>query len=154
MDECQRVAGQRFIKTVIISSKWKRVYQFIQSQERFTNRHENGTFSEEGHDLISLFDLGNTPLNTEQKERTFALLKKMSHVFASDQNDLGCAEAVENEIHLTDNAPSREPYRRVPPGQLDEFKEAAEKMLSSGVISESKSPYSSPVVLVSKKTVT
>ena len=154
MDECQPVAGQRFIETANISSKWKRDYQFIQSQIRFTNRHENGTVSEEGDDLISLFDLDDTPLNTEQKERTFALLKKMSHVFARDQNDLACAEAVENEIHLIDDVPSREPYRRVPPGQLDKFKEAVEKMLLSGVISESKSPYASPVVLVSKKTVT
>ena len=95
-----------------------------------------------------------TPLNTEQKERTFALLKKMSHVFARDQNDLASAEVVGNEIHLTDNVPSREPYRRVPPGQLDEFKKAMERMLSSGVISESKSPYVSLVVSVSKKTVT
>ena len=90
MDECQRVAGQRFIETANISCKWKLVYQFIQSQEWFTNQHENGTVSEEGDDLISLFDLDDTPLNTEQKERTFALLKKMSHVFARDQNDLAC----------------------------------------------------------------
>ena len=151
MDECQRVAGQRFIETASISSKWKRVYQFIQSQERFTNRHADGTVSEEGDDLSSLFDLDDTPMNTEQKERTFALLKKMSHVFARDQNDFGCAEAVEHEIHLTDNVPSREFCRRVPPGQLDEFKEAVEKMLSSGVIRESKSPYASLVVLVRKK---
>ena len=151
MDECQRATRQRFLETVNISSKWKRVYQFIQSQGRFTYRHENGTVSEEGDDPSSLFDLDDTPLSTEQKGRTFALLKKMSHVFARYQNDLGCAEAVEHEIHLTDNVPSREFCRRVPPGQLDEFKEAVEKMLSSGVIRESKSPYASLVVLVRKK---
>ena len=75
----------------------------------------------------------------------------MSQVFASDQNDFRCAEAVESKIHLTD-VPSSELYKRVPPGQLDEFKEAVEKM-PSGVISEPKSPYASPVVLVCTKTV-
>ena len=56
MDECQRVAGQTYIETASISSKWKQVYQFIQSQIRFTNWHENGTVSEKGDDLISLFN--------------------------------------------------------------------------------------------------
>ena len=100
MDECQRVAGQRFLETANISSKWKRVYQFIQSQERFTSQHENGNVSEEGDDLSSLFDLDDTLLSTEQKERTFAMLKKMSHVFARDQNDLVCAEAVEQSTTM------------------------------------------------------
>jgi hypothetical protein len=52
---------------------------------------------------------------------------------------------------LSDSIQARQPCRRVPPGQLEEFKESIEQMLSSGVIRESKSPYASPAVLVRKK---
>lgn len=47
--------------------------------------------------------------------------------------------------------PFKEAYRRVPPGQLEEFRDAVRDLLDTGVIAESKSPYASPVVLVKKK---
>ena len=107
--------------------------------------------SEDGNNFDNLFDLDDTPLSAEQKERMLGILKRMSHVFARDQNDLGCAQAVEHKINFTDNVPSRQPCRRTPPGQLEEFKEAVENMSLSGVVRESKSPYASPVMLVRKK---
>lgn len=58
---------------------------------------------------------------------------------------------VEHETHLTQEFPFKEPYRRVPPGQLEEFRDAIRDLLETGVIVESKSPYASPVVLVKKK---
>ena len=106
--------------------------------------------SEDGNNFDNLFDLDDTPLSAEQKERTLDILKRMSHVFARDQNDLGCAQAVEHTIHFTDIVPSKQPCRRALPGQLEEFKEAVKNMLYSGVIRESKSRYASPVMLVSR----
>ncbi|KAK3731801.1 hypothetical protein QZH41_007622 [Actinostola sp. cb2023] len=103
------------------------------------------------HHLREFFNLDDTTLNADEKTKTHALLSKMSYVFAKDDKDLGCTAAVRHEILLTDNVPTREPYRRVPPGQLQEFREALMALLDSDVIRESKSPYASPVVLVRKR---
>ena len=56
-----------------------------------------------------------------------------------------------HEIHLGDDVPFRLPHRRVPPGQMEEFRQVILNMLENGVIRKSKSPYASPVVLVRKK---
>ncbi len=58
---------------------------------------------------------------------------------------------VEHEIRLTDETPFRQPHRRVPQGQLEEFRMAVQDLLQSGFIRESNSPFASPVVLVRKK---
>ncbi|KAK3742406.1 hypothetical protein QZH41_020713, partial [Actinostola sp. cb2023] len=62
-----------------------------------------------------------------------AMARDVIYVFAKDDKDLGCAAAVRHEILLTDNVPTREPYRRVPPGQLQEFREALLALLDSGL---------------------
>ena len=76
----------------------------------------------------------------------------MDYVFAKSNDDLACIAEVQHEIKLTDDQPVKQPCRRVPPAQLDEFREAVKDMLEAGVIKESKSPYSCPVVLVRKRT--
>ena len=58
---------------------------------------------------------------------------------------------VQHEINLMDDKPVKQSCRRVPPAQLDEFREAVKDRLEAGVIRESKSHCSSPVVLVRKK---
>ena len=75
----------------------------------------------------------------------------MSYVFSKDSTDLGSTTEITHEIRLTDDIPIRDPYRRVPPAQLDEFRVAVQDLLEAGVIRESNSPYASPVVLVRKK---
>ena len=72
----------------------------------------------------------------------------MSYVFAKDSSELGYTDAVEHEIKLSDNTSFKYHHRRVPPGQIEEFRQALQKLLTAGVIKESKSPYASPVVLV------
>lgn len=41
-----------------------------------------------------------------------------------DGEDLGCTNAIRHEMPLTDNVPTKEPHRRVPTRQLEEFREA------------------------------
>lgn len=45
----------------------------------------------------------------------------------------------------------KEPYRRVPLGQLEEFRDAICDLLEAGIITEYKVPYASPVVLDKNK---
>ena len=52
---------------------------------------------------------------------------------------------------MTDETPVRQRYRRLPPSQYEEVKEHIKQLLGTGVIRESSSPYSSPLVIVKKK---
>ncbi len=91
--------------------------------------------------------MGGTP---EQQVQLKAVLEKYLGVFAADDDDLGYTDKVQHEIHLTDDVPLNQPYRRVPPNQYQEVREHITKLLKKGVIQESVSAYASPVVLVRK----
>ncbi len=78
------------------------------------------------------------------------LVKDKNFVFAADDDDLGYTDKVQHEIHLTDDVPVNQPYRRDPPNQYQEVREHITKLLKKAVIQESVSAYASPVVLVRK----
>lgn len=73
-------------------------------------------------------------------------------MFAKGDHDLGCTNEIKHEIRLTGEMPLREPYQKVPRGQLGEFRAAIQDLLEAGVICESKSLFPSQGVLVRKKT--
>ena len=75
----------------------------------------------------------------------------MVSYFSTGSTDLGRADIVKHEIKLTDNTPFKEPYRRIPPGLYEEVRQHLKGMLDADAIRQSKSPYSSNVVLVRKK---
>ena len=52
---------------------------------------------------------------------------------------------------MTDETPFKDPYRRIPPGLYEELRLHLKEMLEAGAIKESRSPFSSNVVLVRKK---
>ncbi|KAK3560440.1 hypothetical protein QTP86_008445 [Hemibagrus guttatus] len=97
--------------------------------------------------LLSRLHIGGTP---EQQARLCGLLTKYADVFAVCDEDLGYTDREKHEIHLTDDAPVAQPYRRIPPTQFEEVKEHISGLLRKGVIQESLSPYASPIVLVRK----
>ena len=45
-------------------------------------------------------------------------------MFSKDSTDLGSTTEITHEIRLVDDIPVREPYRRVPPAKLEEFRMA------------------------------
>lgn len=95
--------------------------------------------------------MGDVILTEDQKGKFDSLLRKHRETFSKDDNDLGYTEAVKHAIKLKDDVPIRLPHRRIPPHQIDEVKQHIKKLLDSGVIRKSSSPFASAVVIVRKK---
>ena len=88
---------------------------------------------------------------TEKQSSVVAdLLRKHETVFQQHSLDLGCCEKIPHKIHLTSDVPINQPYRRVPPQQLQPLRELIQGLLDAGVIQPSASPWASPIVLVGK----
>lgn len=92
--------------------------------------------------------MGDVILTEDQKGKFDSLLRKHRETFSKDDNDLGYTEAVKHAIKLKDDVPIRLPHRRIPPHQIDEVKQHIKKLLDSGVIRKSSSPFASAVVIV------
>ncbi|XP_028298451.1 uncharacterized protein LOC114460741 [Gouania willdenowi] len=90
-------------------------------------------------------------LNSAEQQQAAALLNKYHSLFAKDEADLGCTNLIKHEIPLLDDTPVRQPYRRILPSQYEMARAHIKQLLDSQVISESCSPYASPIVLVQKK---
>lgn len=78
------------------------------------------------------------------------VLKDFPDVFATGPLPLP-TETTQHKIILTDNRPFRVPAYRYSPEKRREIYAQVEEMLSTGVIEQSISPYSSPIVMVNKK---
>jgi hypothetical protein len=90
-------------------------------------------------------------LTSEQKFKVTSFFSQWEHIFSSGPTDLGSTDLVEHEINLSDPTPSKDPYRRIPPGMFKEVREHLRDMISARAIRESKSPFSSNVLLARKK---
>ena len=64
---------------------------------------------------------------------------------------MGCTEAAEHKIEVTDPKPFKERPRNIPSDLLEELKDHLDQMLDVGVIKPSKLAWSNAVVLVWKK---
>ncbi|MES9884250.1 MAG: reverse transcriptase family protein, partial [Sedimenticola sp.] len=96
-------------------------------------------------------DLDDSALTSEQKTAVTTMMSKWRDIFSQGPLDLGHTDVIRHEIHLEDDKPFKEPYRRVPPGLIQEVREHVKEMLDVGAIRESSSPFSSNVVIVRKK---
>ena len=72
-------------------------------------------------------------------------------VFVLESNELGCTSAIEREIHIENEEPFKEQFRRIPPPLLEEVCISVRDMLEAGAICPSQSPWCNAVVLVWKK---
>ena len=87
----------------------------------------------------------------ENKERALNLLAEYHDIFALEDGEMGCTEAAEHKIEVTDPKPFKERLRNIPSGLLEEVKDHLDHMLDVGVIKPSKLAWSNAVVLVCKK---
>lgn len=64
---------------------------------------------------------------------------------------MGYTNLITHEIPLTDSAPVRQSYPRIPSSDYAAAKEHVQQLLASQVIRESSSPFASSIVIVKKK---
>ena len=100
-------------------------------------------------DLIDLSGIKDWPEQLQHDTRE--MLKRNAKVFSKDDMDIGRTNLVKHHIKLTDPAPFKEAYRRIPPQMYDEVKTHIQEMLDLGAIRPSNSPWASSIVLVRKK---
>ena len=99
--------------------------------------------------LIDLSGIKDWPEKLQQDAKD--MLKRNAQVFSKDDMDMGRTKLVKHHIKLTDPAPFKEAYRRIPPQMYDEVKAHIQEMLDLGAIRPSNSPWASAIVLVRKK---
>ena len=87
----------------------------------------------------------------EEVTEVESMILRWSHIFSRDSTDLGKTDVLKHRIDLFDETPVKEKARRIPPTMIEELKQHIRQLLDIGVIEESVSPYSSPIVLVRKK---
>lgn len=90
-------------------------------------------------------------LTEEEAKAAKEFLKKNKHVFAEEGKPLGKTDIVQHRINTGGAHPIRQAPRRLPVTKQEEVTKLVSDMKKQGIIEESQSPWSSPVVLVTKK---
>ena len=123
-------------------------FQRISADQEEVSIDQKGRRTEQdAQSILDQLDMGSTE---EERAKLAVLLSKYAEVFAVKDEDLGHTDIVKHEIHLLDDTPVAQPYRRIPPTQYSEVREHISQLLKKGVIQESTSAYASPIVLVRK----
>ena len=101
--------------------------------------------------LLDLYQRSVTNITPSQHRPVADLLIRHQDIFSSGNGDIGRTNLVKHRINTKDSPPVRVPPRRSPVGQRDEIDRHVHDLLEKKFIEPSNSPWSSPVVLVSKK---
>ena len=90
-------------------------------------------------------------MNGSQQKQVAHLLNKYSSVFSETDDDIRRTGVLRHKIPTADARPIKQPLRRVPYHMQKEMDEQIDNMLKKDVITPSKSPWASGIVLVKKK---
>ena len=96
-------------------------------------------------------DLPMTEAEFAKEWRRRVLKLSFPGIFSRNEWDVGLTEGIQHEIRLKDEQPFRERSRRVSPADLKDLRDHLQRLLDIGVVTESKSQYASPIVIVRKK---
>ncbi len=105
----------------------------------------------ESSDPISSVSWENSELNDDQKQQLLDRLRKYPSVISRDQNDLGSTDLMTHRIPTGDHPPIAQKSHSLPPPMRPVVTKLLKDMQGSGAIEPSTSPWSSPIVLVKKK---
>lgn len=75
----------------------------------------------------------------------------MPEVFAQNDTDFGRTDKVKHNVKLSDETPFKLRARPIHPHDVEAVRQHLQELLDAGVIRESESPFSSPIVVVTKK---
>ena len=103
------------------------------------------------HEVKRILHDINLSLTDEQSEQVETLLEQNMDMFATSEIPFGRTNLVEHKIITTNPRPIKQAVRRPPFHLKKEAENEVQKMLKSGVIEPSSSPWASPVVFVRKK---
>ena len=85
--------------------------------------------------LLEMLELSGLESWTEEnKYKALNVLAEYHNIFALEDGEMGCTEAAEHKIKVTDPRPFKEGLRNIPSGLLDEVKEHLNHMLDVGAI--------------------
>lgn len=96
-------------------------------------------------------DFGESPIPPEWKRRIAEKLNQIPDVFALSDVDFGCTDKVKHHIKLHDETPFKHRARPIHPQDIEAVRQHLRDLLEAGVIRESESSFSSPIVVVRKK---
>ena len=96
-------------------------------------------------------DISNCNLSQQEKDRLLDLLIEYQDVFVTSESDFGQAKRFSRSMDTGDNPPFRQRPYRIPQSQLEMVDKHIRDMLNKGIIQESNSPWSQPLVIVTKK---
>ena len=116
--------------------------------------NESGEQSESENtndDLPSGLDFSNLNINSEQLVELKAIIIRYRDLFSSNPKGPTPTNAVFHEINTGENKPVNQPPHRSEPAQRSIIEKIVKEMKENKVIKPSKSPWASPIVLVSKK---
>ena len=87
----------------------------------------------------------------KEREQLQNLVLEFADTFALDESELSSTDLVTNVIDTGDTMPIKQHPKRIPFALRDGVDRLVKEMLNQGVVTPSKSPWASPVVLVAKK---
>ena len=90
-------------------------------------------------------------ISETQKNQFIALLSQNSKIISSTSEDLGHTTVMQHHIDTGNSPPICQQSRRIPLPRRETVRQLLDEMLKKGIISPSKSPWASPIVLVAKK---
>ena len=90
-------------------------------------------------------------LPREKCRKIAKIIRQYEDIFVGQDGQLGTTSEIRHRIDVGDTAPIKQPLRRVPYRQHEIIEDEVTKMKKAGVVEDSNSPWSSPVVLVRKK---
>ena len=133
--------------------KWKELEQDLghgNKSDQKANSESNVQSTTYQEELVPNVILSDN-LTDGQRQIINQMLICERNVFCQDDTDIGCATDLQMKIELTDDTPVAKNYVGVPRPLIGELKEYVEDLLNRHFIQKSRSPYSSPCVVVRKK---
>ena len=116
-----------------------------------TAREDGTPLTDDVHnDLLTAHPLPDD-ITEAQRKQFLALCSLYSDVINGSDKDLGRTNVLQHCINTGTSPPIRQAARRIPLPRRDTVRQLLDEMATKGIISPSKSPWASPIVLVKKK---